>query len=102
LKYDVLVQPTADADIEAAYLYLFRHAAPDRAVTWYNRLEEAISTLDRMPRRCPIAPEDEFFAEEIHHLLVRPYRVLFTIRAKEVHVLHVRHMAQHVLEEPEE
>jgi len=102
LKYDVLVQPTADADIEAAYLYLFREASPDRAVIWYNRLEDAISKLDRMPRRCPIAPEDQFFAEEIRHLLVRPYRVLFTIRGREVHVLHVRHMAQQVLEEPQE
>ena len=98
MKYAVVIQPSAAAEIEAAYVYLAGAASPDVAIRWFNELEAAIGTLVTMPRRCPLAPEDIYFADEIRHLLVPPYRVLFTMRPKEVHVLHVRHMAHRTLE----
>ena len=97
MKYTVVVQPEAEADIEAAYLYLSEAASPDLAVRWFNEIDAAMTTLAEFPKRCPRAPEDQYFDDEIRHLLVEPYRVLFTIRAKEVRVLHVRHMARRTL-----
>jgi hypothetical protein len=43
-----------------------------------------------MPRGFPIAPEDDEFSEEIRQMIVGRYRVLFTIKKRKVHVLHVR------------
>ena len=100
MKYAVVIQPSADAEIEEAYLYLVEAASQEVAVRWFNELDAAMRTLASMPRRCPVAPESVHFRHEIRHLLLTPYRVLYTIRQKEVHVLHVRHMARRTLEPP--
>jgi plasmid stabilization system protein ParE len=102
LKYSVIIQPSAAAEIDAAFVYLAANASPEVASRWFNTLEARLDTLSRMPRRCPIAPEDPYFEEEIRHLIMSPYRILFTVRPGRVDVLHVRHMAQRTLGEPDE
>ena len=42
------------------------------------------------PKAFPLAPENDEFSEEIRQMIVGRYRVLFTIKGREVHVLHVR------------
>jgi hypothetical protein len=58
------------------------------------------------PERCSLAPEDESFPEEIRNLLYGKrkniYRVIFTIRAEAVHVLHFRRGARQVLRPEDE
>jgi plasmid stabilization system protein ParE len=93
-KFTVIIQPQAEAEIDEAYLHIAAAASPGTAIRWFNKMEAAIATLARMPRRCPLALEDEFFEEEIRQLLLAPYRVLFTIRERSVHILHVRHMSR--------
>jgi mRNA-degrading endonuclease RelE of RelBE toxin-antitoxin system len=62
---------------------------------------EVINSLKTFPRRCPIAPENEFFSQEIRQLLYGKgkgtYRILFTIIDDVVSVLHIRHSSQEVL-----
>jgi plasmid stabilization system protein ParE len=100
MKYKVIVQPPARADIEAAYLYL-RERAPAAAERWLDGIEKAVLTLEQFPFRCGIAPESREFPEEIRHLLhgrrASVYRILFVIRGAEVRVLHVRHGARNVM-----
>jgi hypothetical protein len=59
---------------------------------------DAIDSLKTFPARCPLAPENEFFSQEIRQLLYGKgrgrYRVLFTISGNTVSVLHIRHSAQ--------
>ena len=93
MKYRVIIEPPAAEEIESAFLFIAEHGSLARAQQWFNTLEEKLRTLASMPRRCPLAPEDEHFTEEIRQLLVSPYRAIFTIKAKSVHVLPVRHMA---------
>jgi len=58
-----------------------------------------------MPKRCPIARENEYFTNEIRQLLYGKgrnlYRILFTIVEGEnistVRILHIRHAAQQTL-----
>jgi len=97
LRYEVVVQPGAEAELEAAYLYLHDDMSPDAAAEWFDSVVKVMLTLEQMPNRCPHAPEDTYFNEEIRHLLLRPYRLIFTIRGGQVHVLHVRHMSQQLL-----
>ena len=79
MKYRVLVQPAAEREIDAAYLYLLEHASAQVALNWLNEIERAIETLETMPRRRAKAPEDVYFEQDIRQLLVDPYRILFTI-----------------------
>jgi plasmid stabilization system protein ParE len=93
VRFSVLIQPPAEDDAEAAYLYI-QERAPQAAEAWLAGLLAAVETLSTMPERCALAPENDAFAEEIRQLLYRSHRVLFTIRGAEVHILHIRHVAQ--------
>lgn len=58
-----------------------------------------------MPKRCPLARENEYFSKEIRQLLYgqgrNSYRILFTIveepELSTVRILHIRHSAQQTL-----
>lgn len=97
MTYHVIIQPQAEADLDAAYLRM-RARAPQAAARWFVDIVEAINSLEQFPRRCPLAPENDYFEEEIRQLLYgrrdNVYRILFTIQDDTVHVLHVRHGAQ--------
>ena len=97
MKFQVIIQPPARQDIEAAYLYLHERA-PRTADRWLAGIERAISSLERMPRRCGLARESEEFDEDIRQLLygrrANKYRVLFVVRENIVRVLHVRYGAR--------
>lgn len=94
MSYRVIIEPPAAQDIDSAYNWIAERN-PDAAVNWFNRMEAAIRTLANSPQRCPLAEESRAFDREIRQLVVGrrvgAYRVLFTIEADAVHVLHVRH-----------
>lgn len=94
----VLIEENAVSDLTEAYQWIASEA-PESAARWLDRLESAIGSLDEHAERCPLAPENEFFTTEIRQLLVGNYRVLFTVRARAVHILHVRHAARRALGE---
>lgn len=96
MTYRVLIQPPAADDLDAAVRWIARDA-PGRAVAWFDGIFGAINSLSEFPRRCPLAPEDDVFAEEIRQLLYGDFRILFTIDRDIVRVLHVRHGARRPL-----
>ena len=100
MRYEVVVQPAAEAELEEAYRYIWKDA-PERAARWRKGLLRRAESLSRWPERCPLAPEDGAFGFEIRHLVVGAYRLLFTVDegARRVHVLHVRHGARRRLHE---
>lgn len=95
--YRVIIQPTAEAEIEDAYERIAAEA-PMAAARWYHGLIDAIDSLSSFPERCGLAPENSVFELEIRQLLYgrkgRRYRALLTIVGDAVHVLHFRHWAQ--------
>ena len=99
--FRVIIQPSASAEMEAAYLWIAEHS-PEAAVKWFNELQIAIRGLETFPQRCPLAPENDAFQEEIRQLVygrrTGRYRIFFTIRSGAVHILHVRHGARDYLE----
>ena len=100
MKYRVLIQPPARADVEAAYLYL-RERSEDAAERWLSGLELTIASLSELPERFGLAPESKEFPEPIRQLVYGRrrgrYRILYVVRGKKVHVLHVRHGARRPL-----
>ena len=93
----VVIQPGAEAEIAEAFEYIAARS-PDAAAKWLRGLYGAVTTLERFPTRCGLAPETESFKEDIRQLLHgrgrHKYRVLFTILRGTVYVLHVRHAAR--------
>lgn len=79
-----LVELTLRAERDLDYLYQ-RIAAADAAAaaSWFNGLEQAIYTLERFPRRCPVAPESKKAKHPLRHLLygTKPdvYRIIYEI-----------------------
>jgi plasmid stabilization system protein ParE len=61
---------------------------------WVDGLLAVVDRLERMPFRCPLAPENESHAEEIRQMIYGVYRILFTILPGRVVILHVRHGAR--------
>jgi len=100
--YRVIVEPTANREIREAVRWIAQNLSPRVAARWFNGLEKKMTTLGRQPLRCPIAAENDKFLEEIRELLhggrKNRYRIIFTVRDDEVHILHVRHGARDELE----
>ena len=58
-------------------------------------VEAALAWLEDHAASCPLAPENEWFDEEIHERLFKtkrgsPYRLLFVVARTQVRILHVR------------
>jgi plasmid stabilization system protein ParE len=93
VTYRVIIQPPAGEDLDAACRWIARHSS-GRAEAWLRGAFEAIDSLSVFPRRCPLAPEDSAFEEEIRQLLYGDFRILFTLNADTVRILHIRHGAR--------
>lgn len=96
MSYQVVTTQQAESEIETAYLWTANYS-PEKAMLWYFDVQEAIESLANFPARCPVAPESVTFGQEIRHLLIGKYRILFHIDDETVYVTHVRHSAQQTL-----
>ena len=95
MDFRVELSEQAQYDIATIFEWLRSQQAGDAGERWFVELRTAIASLATMPSRCPLAPESTDAPLEVRHLLYghRPhvYRILFTIEADVVHVLHIRH-----------
>lgn len=90
-RYDVVFEESAQADVRGSYDWGCRGWGKKQAQRWVRELRTAISKQLRLvPKGFPAAPENDEFSEEIRQMIVGRYRVLFTIKKHQVHVLHVR------------
>ena len=100
MKYHIIIQPPAERDIQEAFSWIAKES-PGHADLWRKGLAETIGSLEVFPERGALVPEDDVFAEEIRELLYGKkggiYRILFTIRERTVHILHVRHGSRKIL-----
>ena len=65
MMYRIDFSSVAKAEADAAFLSFSQFTAADRSQAWYQGLIRAIVSLQEMPRRCPIARENNFFSEFI-------------------------------------
>ncbi len=62
MSYEVFLSEPAEAEAQAAFLWLARFA-PDFAGEWYSGFLKAIASLSVFPGRCPLAPEMTTFRD---------------------------------------
>ena len=89
-QYNSVILPHAEQDIEASYLVI-KEDSPQNALKWYRVIYRQIPSLSTLPLRFPLAPENDFFEEEIRHLMIQNYRILSTIKVDTVYILPARH-----------
>jgi plasmid stabilization system protein ParE len=95
MVFRVELTKTAEADLAELCAWVVARA-PGQGAVWFNGLEKTVASLDRLPERCPVAPESvdpKRPVRVLHHGTGRNvYRVLFWIdgSARAVRVLHIR------------
>lgn len=92
--YTVVVESSARKDIDQAYRWIVKNISKQTASLWYLDIYGAMESLKTFPARCALAPENQFFKEEIRQLISGTYRILFEVDDDQVRVLHVRHSAR--------
>ena len=110
MKYRIEISSVAETEADRAFLWISQVASSEIASHWSKGLLKAMESLSDMPKRCPLARENEYFTKEIRQLLYgrgrSTYRILFTIVEGEdvstVRILHLRHAAQQTLGENQE
>ncbi|HSE26104.1 MAG TPA: type II toxin-antitoxin system RelE/ParE family toxin [Pyrinomonadaceae bacterium] len=90
-RYVVIIEESAQADVRESYDWGRRRWGKQEAQRWVHHLRTTVlEQLGIVPKAFPLAPEDDEFSEEIRQLVVGRYRILFSIKGRKVHVLHVR------------
>ncbi len=98
MAYLVELSLRAERDLDYPYQRISADDSP-AAARWFNGLEEPIYTRERLPRRCPIAPESRKAKRRLRQLLYGAkrdvYRVIYEIddSRKVVRVLTIRYAA---------
>jgi len=104
MKFTVVIAPSAEADLEQAFLWAAARA-PERASRWLAKFQQALASLQSLPERCGIAPESSDCDFEVRQLLFgrKPHvwRALYLIVGMEVRVLHIRRAAMQPLDPSE-
>ena len=103
MTYRIEISSVAEAEADSAFMRLSQVTSLDRASQWHSGLLKAIESLSTMPKRCPLAKENEYFSQEIRQFLYgqrrNSYRILFSVleESSTVRILHVRHSSQPVI-----
>ena len=91
MAYHVEVTERALRDLSIIYRRIGAESS-EQAARWFDRLENAIFSLEKYPNRAPLTPEDP----SVRHLLYgrKPYvyRIIYEVDEKNstVYVLHIR------------
>lgn len=95
--YRVTISDETLAGVEKHLDYLAEQTASEEiGVRWWERALEKIFSLEKLPNRCPLAPENEFEELEIRMLLVGSCLFLYTVDEpnRVVRILKFRHGSQ--------
>ena len=95
--YTVEITNEALADMEQLYNHIaYVLQAPENAMDQYNRIADAILTLDTMAERIRIMESEPERSKEMRRLLVDNYSVFFVIHGDKVIVTDVLYSASDI------
>ncbi len=94
MSFSVEISDQAHADVQIIYDYIAERA-PAGARRWYEAYQAALDKLEANANRHPLAPESNYFPDEVRQLLFKTrrghrYRILYSLFGSRVVVLHVR------------
>lgn len=96
-KYTVEITNGALADMEQLYNHIaYILQAPENAMDQYNRIADAILTLDTLAERIRIMESESEQSKEMRRLVVDNYSVFFVIQGDKVIVTDVLYSASDI------
>ena len=96
-QYRVLITDEALNDMESIYEYIAGELlTPDTAIGQYNRIADAIETLDQMPERIKLMESEPEKTRGLRKLIVDNYAVFFIIEDDAVIVTNVLYGASDI------
>ena len=97
MNFEVIITPSAKTDIFETNTWLLENH-PELAEKWLWHISQCVTSLSKMPVRCPISEESSAFDVEVRQLLCgekrNVYRILFSIKETKVFILRVRSTRQ--------
>lgn len=97
IQYTVEITDEALTDMEQLYNYIaFSLLSPENAIGQYNRIADAILTLDMMPERFYIMDSEPERTKEIRRMVVDNYSVFYVIQGEKVIVTDVLYSASDI------
>ena len=96
-SYTIEITEEALADMEQLYQYIAEVLlSPENAISQYNRIADAILTLDELPERCPIINTEPEHSRGIRRMLVDNYSVFYIIEETRVIITDVLYSASDI------
>lgn len=93
-QYEVKITRTALQDMEQIYSYIAdRLLEPDTAMGQYNRIADAIQSLNILPTRCALVESEPERAQGLRRMLVDHYSVFYLVGEDTVSVVRVLYSA---------
>lgn len=101
MAYKIKMTRRAKVDLMQTANYLTEFVSPEKARDWKNGLFTAVKSLNKMPRRCPSAPDtvDADVEQEIRQLFYQSHRIVFSVddEANIVSILRIYHTSREPL-----
>jgi plasmid stabilization system protein ParE len=95
--YEVLISDKANGDMEAIYDYIAEtFHAPITAAKQYNRIADAILSLEEMPERIKLMDSEPERSKGLRALIVDNYSVFFVVKAETVYIVRVLYSASDI------
>lgn len=93
----IQITDKALSDMEKIYNYIAEHLkAPEAAMEQYNRIADAIETLDTFPERVKLIETEEELALGLRQMPVDNFSVFFHIREERVIITNVLYSASDI------
>ena len=95
--YNVILSDKAALDMDDLYKYISEDlASPETAADQYDRIADAILTLEEMPGRVKIMDSEPACSRGLRNLIVNNYSALFIIKGDEVIIARVLYSASDI------
>jgi plasmid stabilization system protein ParE len=97
MKYRAEITAPAEAELQAAYQWIARDS-PAAAERWRKGIYDVARSLETLPFRYGLAPENAAVDFELRQYVYKSHRILYTVIDKTVYILHVRHGARQFMQ----
>jgi len=92
-KYKIYIASSAQNDLEHIFFYISADSI-NNAKKFVLELEKKIYSLDKLPERFALIPENLYFGTEYRHITYKKYRVIYKIEGSSVFILRVIHSSK--------
>jgi plasmid stabilization system protein ParE len=100
MKYRVEITATAEADLDKAFQWIEKDSLA-AAQRWRKGLYKVATSLEGLPFRYGLAPENAAVDFELRQYVYKSHRILYTVIGDTVYILHIRHGAREFLKSGE-